>query len=108
LDFVHDITNPLLCQNEPAANLRSAEPNTPWLFPRSAGRRYVYADTSDVLYDTVSLGIILSIPTVLGSLYGMNVLLPGQDSPFTFAVIVVTSLGVSAAVLFYSWKRDWL
>jgi magnesium transporter len=63
---------------------------------------------NDVMKILAVATIILSIPTVLGSLYGMNVLLPGQDSPVTFAAIVLTSLGISAAVLFYSWKRDWL
>ena len=60
---------------------------------------------NDVMKILAVATIILSIPTVLGSLYGMNVLLPGQDSPFTFAVIVLISLGASAALMFYSWKE---
>ena len=63
---------------------------------------------NDVMKILAVATIILSIPTVLASLYGMNVLLPGQDSPFTFVLIVVISLGAAAGLLYYSWRRDWL
>jgi hypothetical protein len=52
--------------------------------------------------------IILSIPTVLASLYGMNVPLPGQDSPWAFPAILVLAFGLAVALGYIFWKRDWL
>lgn len=63
---------------------------------------------NDVMKILAVATIILSIPTVLASLYGMNVPLPGQNLVWSFAVIVLVSLGVSAALLFVFWRRDWL
>jgi magnesium transporter len=52
--------------------------------------------------------IILSIPTVMASVYGMNVPLPGQESGWAFRGIIGISLliGVLVGVIF--WKRHWL
>lgn len=52
--------------------------------------------------------IILSIPTVMASVYGMNVPLPGQESGWAFGGIIGISLliGVLVGVIF--WKRHWL
>ena len=63
---------------------------------------------NDVMKILAVATIILSIPTVLASLYGMNVLLPGQTSPWSFAVIVGASIALSAAAMYAFWKRDWL
>jgi len=43
--------------------------------------------------------IVLAIPTMLASFYGMNVGLPFQDSPLAFAGIVLLSLLLSSAVI---------
>lgn len=55
-----------------------------------------------------SLTIILTIPTIISSIYGMNVALPFASSPFAFAGIMVSILGISiiAVVLFFI--MDWL
>ncbi len=46
--------------------------------------------------------LALTIPTMLGGLYGMNVELPGHEqSPATFWVIAAISIGISATMLFY-------
>lgn len=63
---------------------------------------------NDVMKILAVATIILSIPTVLASLYGMNVTLPGQDSPTAFALIVGGSLFVAAATMLVFWWRDWL
>jgi magnesium transporter len=63
---------------------------------------------NDVMKILAVATIILSIPTVIASLYGMNVPLPGQDVVWSFAVIVLLSLMVSASLLFVFWRRDWL
>jgi magnesium transporter len=52
--------------------------------------------------------IILSIPTVMASIYGMNVPLPGQASGWAFGGIIGLSLVVALIVGVIFWKRDWL
>ncbi|MCC6166678.1 MAG: magnesium transporter CorA family protein [Caldilineaceae bacterium] len=47
---------------------------------------------NDVMKILAVATIVLAIPTLIASLYGMNVDLPGQNSPFAFAGIVVLLL----------------
>jgi magnesium transporter len=55
-----------------------------------------------------SATIILAIPTVIASLYGMNVGLPGGHHPFAFAAIVALCVAISALVAYVFARRDWL
>ncbi len=55
-----------------------------------------------------SLTIIMTIPTVVSSLYGMNVTLPLGEHPFAFYAILLTIL---TAMLIFAWvfsKKEWL
>lgn len=52
--------------------------------------------------------IIISLPTLLASFYGMNVMLPGEDQPLAFAWIISISLLISLAVIFALWRKEWL
>jgi magnesium transporter len=52
--------------------------------------------------------IVLTFPTMVASFYGMNVGLPGQSSPYAFAVTLAISLGLSLVVAMIFWKKDWL
>lgn len=54
-----------------------------------------------------ALTILMSIPMLVASLYGMNVPVPGHEQPWAFAAITVGSLALAglAAVGFY--KRGW-
>jgi magnesium transporter len=55
-----------------------------------------------------TLTIMVSLPTLVASFYGMNVNLPGEGHPYAFMAIFGFSfiLTTSAAFIFY--KRDWL
>jgi magnesium transporter len=55
-----------------------------------------------------SLTVVLIIPTVLGTFYGMNVPVPFGDHPLAFATIVGVSLLCSLAVAWVFWKKRWL
>jgi magnesium transporter len=52
--------------------------------------------------------IMLSIPTVIASLYGMNIPLPGQGSGWAFGSVIGGSLVIAVLVALVFWKRDWL
>ena len=49
--------------------------------------------------------IVLTVPTLVASLYGMNVPLPGSDSPFAFAAVVVVSIVLSLVMVFYFQRK---
>lgn len=49
--------------------------------------------------------LAITIPTMLAGLYGMNVPLPGSESPLAFLVIVVVSAFAATALAFYFMRR---
>jgi magnesium transporter len=55
-----------------------------------------------------SVTIILSLPTMIASFYGMNVNLPLDEHPWAFPIIIGISVLVAALVLVVFWRKDWL
>lgn len=55
-----------------------------------------------------SITIILAVPTMISSFWGMNVGLPFQNSPFGFAVMVVISILLTLGVSWWLKKKDML
>lgn len=55
-----------------------------------------------------ALTIILSIPTMIASLYGMNVSLPGEGAKYAFSVIVILIVGLSILSLILFQRKKWL
>jgi len=55
-----------------------------------------------------SVTILLAIPTLVASLYGMNVLLPGAHGSATFAVILLLCLVLCALLFVVFRRRNWL
>ena len=54
-----------------------------------------------------SVTIILMLPTLVASFYGMNVRLPLQDSPYAFLLTLVVSFGLSLVVTLVFLKKNW-
>jgi len=54
-----------------------------------------------------SVTIILSIPTIVASFYGMNVNLPLAEHPLAFVITLGISLGFALLVVIVFWKKDW-
>lgn len=52
--------------------------------------------------------IVLTLPVLVASLYGMNVPLPFQEWPYAFAIILVVSTGLAMLVARIFIKRDWM
>ena len=55
-----------------------------------------------------SMTIVLTLPVLVASLFGMNVPLPFQDWPLAFGVILLVSVGLAAFVARFFLKRDWM
>lgn len=52
-----------------------------------------------------SMSIIIAIPTLVASLYGMNVILPFQDNPSAFLFILLISFIVSMGIGLFLWHK---
>ncbi len=55
-----------------------------------------------------SLTVILTIPTIIGTFYGMNVQLPFAQSPWAFHGIVAVTLLIALIFVIIFFKKDWL
>jgi magnesium transporter len=55
-----------------------------------------------------SVTIILALPTLVASVYGMNIVLPLQGHPAAFLIVLGTSLLAAVVVVIVFWRRDWL
>lgn len=54
-----------------------------------------------------ALTIILTIPTIVSSLYGMNVGLPMADNPNAFWAVLVLIIGIVAVMTYFFTKKEW-
>lgn len=60
-----------------------------------------------VMKALAALTILLNLPTIVASFYGMNVSLPAQDHPFAFLSIIGLTVGLTAIATYIFYKRDW-
>jgi magnesium transporter len=63
---------------------------------------------NSVMKFLASVTIIISLPTLVASFFGMNFNLPFESQPWAFAVTVIGSLVVAVLVAVFFWHRDWL
>ncbi len=55
-----------------------------------------------------SVTIIISLPSLVASLYGMNVPLPGAEQPLAFLGVLGAAAGIAGLVAVIFWRKDWL
>jgi magnesium transporter len=55
-----------------------------------------------------SITVVLIIPQIIGTFYGMNVRLPLEEAPLAFYLLLGLSVVISAIIGFTFWKKDWL
>ncbi|QIK69771.1 magnesium transporter CorA family protein [Erysipelothrix sp. HDW6C] len=53
-----------------------------------------------------SITLVLSIPTLITSFYGMNIDLPFQDHPYSLAIVFVISTLLTIATVAYLYRKD--
>ncbi len=63
---------------------------------------------NNVIKVLTSMTIILTVPVLIASIYGMNVELPFQRSPNAFLIVMVFSLLLSFIFVFVFWKKKML
>ena len=62
---------------------------------------------NEVIKLLTSVTLVLSFPAMVAGFYGMNVVLPFQDHPLAFGVVMAVALGLSLTVAIILKKRDW-
>jgi magnesium transporter len=55
-----------------------------------------------------SITVVLTIPTIVFSLWAINVPVPGADNPLAFAIITVSTIVAMVAILYWLYKKSWL
>jgi magnesium transporter len=55
-----------------------------------------------------TLTVILTIPTVIFSMFGMNVPVPGESSHWAIGVIVLSTVLVMSGVLYFLYRKRWI
>lgn len=55
-----------------------------------------------------SVTVLLTIPTIISSIYGMNVALPFDQSPYAFIGIITLIIVISSGLLYLFNKKQWL
>jgi magnesium transporter len=75
---------------------------------RDAYSTIITNNTNRVIRFFTSVTVILTIPTIIGSLFGMNVRLPYESHPFAFAGIMIFIVLITIALVFMFLKNDWL
>ncbi len=55
-----------------------------------------------------SIAIFMTIPTIVGGLWGMNVALPFRDNPHAFVFVLSIIGGVTLLFLWYFHKKKWI
>lgn len=55
-----------------------------------------------------SIAIFLSIPTIVGGLYGMNVMLPFQNNPDAFSLVLIIIFFIVGIFVFIFKRKNWL
>jgi magnesium transporter len=63
---------------------------------------------NSVMKVLTSVTIMMAVPTLIASVYGMNVGLPGSHSPLAFAGITALSVAICACLFIVFRRRNWL
>ena len=63
---------------------------------------------SQIMKFLTSVTIILATPTLIYSLWGINVPVPFESSPFGFVEVTLLGVAVTVAVTFVLWKKNML
>lgn len=75
---------------------------------REAYSTVVTNDLNKVIKLFTSLTVILTIPTIIASLYGMNVKLPLASNPSAFWLVIIATVIVVSAVFYIFSRNKWL
>lgn len=73
----------------------------------SAYASIINNNMNKVIKTLTLITIVLYVPTLIASFFGMNVPLPGGDSPNSYLLIIGVSILISIGILFTFMRRRW-
>ncbi|NWG33389.1 MAG: magnesium transporter CorA family protein [Chloroflexi bacterium] len=101
-----DLLEDVLTENQQAIQMTSI--NTEILSSMmDAFASIISNNLNAVMKALAAITIVLNLPTIVASFYGMNVTLPAQESPFAFLSIIGVTVGLTALATYIFYKRDW-
>lgn len=101
-----DLLEDVLTENQQAIQMTSI--NTEILSSMMDAFASIISNNLNVVMKALAaLTIILNVPTIVASFYGMNVVLPGEGHPLAFLTVIGLSLGLTAMATFIFYKRNW-
>lgn len=101
-----DLLEDVLTENQQAIQMTSI--NTEILSSMMDAFASIISNNLNVVMKALAaLTIILNVPTIVASFYGMNVVLPGEGHPLAFLTVLGLSLGLTAFATFIFYKRNW-
>jgi len=75
---------------------------------RDAYSTIIAGNLNNIFRRLTSIGVFLAVPTIIASLYGMNVILPGASSPTAFWEILGAIIGLTVLAVLVFRKLRWL
>lgn len=75
---------------------------------RNAYSTILTNDLNRIMKFLTAVTILLTIPTIIASIYGMNVHLPFGSSPFAFVYVLIMIVVLGLALLLVFYKNKWL
>jgi len=68
----------------------------------------IHNNLNSVLKMLTTLAIVMIIPTMIGSIFSMNVALPGEENPVSTVVVGVGMVVISVVLLIVFYKKKYL
>jgi magnesium transporter len=62
---------------------------------------------NSVMKVLTALTIVISMPTIISSLWGMNVQVPFAENPLGFGFVVLIAMALTGIAVWVFIKRDW-
>lgn len=75
---------------------------------RDAANTILSNNLNRIMKFFAALSLVLSLPALIGSWWGMNVTLPLAHHPAAFWWLLALSLVLAAGLAYFFWRRDWL
>jgi magnesium transporter len=101
-----DLLEDVLTENQQAIQMTSI--NTEILSSMMDAFASIISNNLNVVMKALAaITIVLNLPTIVASFFGMNVNLPAQDHPFAFLSIIGITVGLTAIATYIFYKRDW-
>ncbi len=101
-----DLLEDVLTENQQAIEMNSITSNI-LSSMMDAFASIISNNLNGVMKFLASITILLSLPSLLASFFGMNVHLPFENAPQAFLLIILICVLIGAIAAYIFWKRDW-